>query len=305
MLLKKSIVACLGAIVWLACAHATPGEVSTQAARMTITNITDDRGQVVKLIGPADRIITLSPHATELVFAAGGGPQIKATVNASDFPEAARALPRIGDGLLPDPERLLRWRPDLLIGWQVSQFANLTALNISTFLSAPKTLQDVPNTIEKLGVLLGTSEIAQLRAASLRNTLTHLKQHSHPTPPVRVFLQVGETSEYSLNGSHLLSQVIEICGGINVFASATAIAPKISPESVLAQRPELILLGRVGAPARPVPDAMAQQYWSRLNLPAAQAGHVYVMDSDVLYRPGPRLIEAAEAICSMTQQARK
>jgi iron complex transport system substrate-binding protein/vitamin B12 transport system substrate-binding protein len=268
-------------------------------------SVTDDRGALVQLSAPARRVITLSPHATELVFAAGGGPYIAATVDASDFPKAARTLPRIGAGLQPEPERLLRLKPDLLIGWQTSQFSTLHSLRIPLFLSAPKTLDDIPDTIDKLGVLLDTQEIAQTRSTALRALLDSLKQTPPPTLPVRVFLQVGETPEYTLNRTHLLSQVIEACGGLNVFGSATAIAPKISAESVLAQRPELILLGRVGAPAQPALDPATQKYWSRLNLPAAQARHSYVMDSDVIYRPGPRLIEAAQAICSMIQQARK
>lgn len=286
-MLKKPILACAAMLVWLASASATMGDSTNQP---TVT---------------PRRIITLSPHATELVFAAGGGSRIAATVQASDFPAAARALPRIGDGLVPEPERLLRWRPDLIIGWQVSQFANLASLNIPTFLSAPVVLSDIPDTIEKLGTLLGTSEIAQPRAASLRQSLARLKQPAPPQPRVRVFLQVGEPPEFSLNRAHLLSQIIEACGGVNVFADATAIAPQISAEGVLAQRPDLILLGRVGASAQPSPDKDTQKYWLRLNLPAAQANQVFVMDSDVLYRPGPRLIEAAEAICSMIQQARK
>ncbi len=268
-------------------------------------SVTDDRGARVHLSAPARRVITLSPHATELVFAAGGGPYIAATVDASDFPKAARTLPRIGAGLQPEPEQLLRLRPDLLIGWQASQFSTLNSLRIPSFLSAPKTLNDVPDTIEKLGALFDTQEIARNRAAGLRTLLGTLEQTPRPTSPVRVFLQVGETPEYTLNRTHLLSQVIEACGGRNIFGSATAIAPKISAESVLAQRPELILLGRVGASAQPALDPATQKYWSRLNLPAVQAGQSYVMDSDVLYRPGPRLIEAAQAICSMIQQARK
>ena len=181
----------------------------------------------------------------------------------------------------------------------------MNALRIPSFLSAPKTLSDIPDTIEKFGVLLDTQDVAQSRAAALRVQINHLKQAPVSGAPVRVFLQVGEPPEYSLNHSHLLSQVVEACGGSNVFGSSAAIAPKISAESVLAQRPALVLLGRVGATATPVQDAATQQYWSRLNLPAAQSGHVYVMDSDVLYRPGPRLIEAAKAICSIIEQARK
>ena len=269
------------------------------------TRVTDDRSEQVQLSAPARRIVTLSPHATELVFAAGGGAQIAATVTASDFPPAARVLPRIGEGLQPEPEIVLRLMPDLLIGWQASQFSTLNALRIPSFLSDPKTLSDIPDTIEKFGALLGTQEIAQSRASALRAQIKQLNQTSFSGPPVRVFLQVGEPPDYSLNRSHLLSQIVEACGGVNVFEASAAIAPKISAESVLAQRPALVLLGRVGAPATPTSDAATQQYWSRLNLPAARTGRVYVMDSDVLYRPGPRLIEAAEAICSIIEQARK
>lgn len=267
--------------------------------------VTDDRGVNVHLSEPARRVITLSPHATELVFAAGGGDYLAATVDASDFPKAARSLPRIGAGLQPEPERLLRLRPDLVIGWQASQFSTLNSLRSPLFLSAPKTLDDIPDTIEKLGVLFDTQDIARARATGLRALLEPLKSAPPDGARMRVFLQVGETPEYTLNRTHLLSQVVQACGGINVFGSAMAIAPKISAESVLAQRPELILLGSVGAPEQPTLDPVAQQFWSRMNLPAALVGHVYVMDSDVLYRPGPRLIEAAQAICSMIQQARK
>lgn len=294
-MLKNTLKVIVGLMVWLAIAS----HVSAQRS------VTDDRGERVDLSEPARRVITLSPHATELVFAAGGGAHIAATVTASDFPPIARTLARIGEGLQPEPERLLRVRPDLLIGWQASQLTSLTSLRVPSFLSTPNTLNDVPDTIEKLGILFDTQDIAQPRAAALRAQLKQLKQTSPSTPPVRVFLQVGETPEYSLNSKHLLSQVIEACGGINVFGAAAAIAPKISDESVLAQRPELILLGRTGATEQPKVDTLAQQYWSRLNLPAARAGQIYVMDSDVLYRPGPRLIEAAQAICSMIQQARK
>lgn len=294
-MLKNLVVACVNAMVWLALMPHTQAQ----------TRVTDDRGVHVELLALARRVITLSPHATELIFAAGGGAQIAATVNASDFPEAARALPRIGEGLQPEPERLIRLNPDLLIGWQASQFSSLNALRIPSFLSAPKTLNDIPDTIEKFGMLLGTQDAAQSRAAALRIQINHLKPAPVSGAPVRVFLQVGEPSEYSLNHSHLLSQVVHACGGSNVFGSSAAIAPKISAESVLAQRPELVLLGRIGAPATPTPDVTTQQFWSRLNLPAARAGHVYVMDSDVLYRPGPRLIEAAQAICSIIEQARK
>lgn len=291
--------------LWFVCGMALLAQAGSLLARALPIEVTDDQGHQVRLTAPAQRVITLSPHATELVFAAGGGERIVATVNASDFPPAARTLPRIGDGLSPNPERVLLTRPDLVIGWQPSQFSSLSSLAIPTFLSNPKTLKSIPDSIEILGNLLGTSETANTRAASLKQTLERLKQYTSTKTPVRVFIQVGDEPEYTLNRSHLLSHLIEQCGGINIFSAAAATAPKISAESVLSQKPDLILLGRIGATAEPTTDSSALSYWRRLNLPAAMLGQIFVMDSDVLYRPGPRLIEAAETICSLIQQARK
>jgi len=291
--------------VWFACGIAWLAQAGLVLARTLPIEATDDQGHQVRLTAPAQRVVTLSPHATELVSAAGGGDRIVATVNASDFPPSARTLPRIGDGLSPNPERILLTRPDLVIGWQPSQFSSLSQLSVPTFLSNPKTLSSIPKSIETLGKMLGTSEIANIRAASLNQILARLKQYSRPDTQVRVFIQVGDTPEYTLNRAHLLSEIIEQCGGINVFGSAAAAAPKISAESVLSQKPDLVLIGRIGATAQPTQDLAALSYWQRLNLTAGMAGQVYVMDSDVLYRPGPRLIEAAETICSLIQQARK
>lgn len=281
---------------------ATTSSVSVQAAAIAVR---DDRGQHVQLAQPAQRVITLSPHATELVFAAGAGNKIVATVNASDFPSAAQALPRLGDGLSPDPERLLLARPDLLIAWQPSQLSSAKTLNIPVYLSNPQTLNGIADNIEAFGQLLGTTEHAKPVAAVLRGKLEHLNQGPRFETPVRVFIQVGDEPDYSLNRSHLLSEVIERCGGVNIFADAAATAPKISAEGVFSRKPDIILLGREGASVKPVLDSAALRYWTRLKLPAALAGQVYAMDSAVLYRPGPRLIEAAEAICSLIQQARK
>ena len=120
-----------------------------------------------------------------------------------------------------------------------------------------------------------------------------------------VFLQVGHPAQYSLNRNNLLSDVIALCGGQNVFAGASASAPLISPESVLARLPQIILVGRPDAAAQPQQDQQAGDYWKKMGVPAAQAGHVYMMNADVLFRPGPRLIEAASSICALLQQVRK
>ncbi|MEY3740268.1 MAG: hypothetical protein RLZZ192_944 [Pseudomonadota bacterium] len=264
----------------------------------------DDSGRTVVLKHPARRVVTLSPHATELVFAAGGGKQIVATVSPSDYPPEARQLPRIGDGVVPNPERVAAYAPDLIVGWLPSQYEALKILNIPFFISAPTTLAGVGDNIERLGVLMGSTEIARPKGTALSRELETLLRPA-PSTPVSVFIQVGYPPQYSLNRSNLLSEVLTLCGGRNVFAAATATAPLISPESVLAQHPEIILVGRSEVAEQPQQDVEATDYWKKKGSSAAQAGHVYMMNADVLFRPGPRLLEATASICALLQQARK
>ncbi len=266
--------------------------------------VRDDSGRSIALERPARRVVTLSPHATELVFAAGGGNQIVATVTPSDFPAQARELPRIGDGVTPDPERVAAFAPDLIVGWLPSQYEALKVLNIPFFVSAPTTLTGISDNIVRLGELLGSVDTAQSSADALSARLEALLRPAQPNP-VQVFLQVGHPPQYSLNRNNLLSAVLTLCGGQNVFAMSGAAAPLISPESVLARAPDIVLVGRQDATTQPQPDREATDYWKKNGLPAAQAGHVYMMNADVLFRPGPRLIEAADSICTLLQQVRK
>ncbi len=266
--------------------------------------VRDDSGRTVVLKHPARRVVTLSPHATELVFAAGGGKQIVATVTPSNYPPEARQLPRIGDGVVPNPERVAVYAPDLIVGWLPSQYEALKILNIPFFISTPTTLAGVGDNIERLGVLLGSADIARQKGSALSRELETLLRPT-PSTPVSVFIQVAHPPQYSLNRNNLLSEVLTLCGGRNVFAAATSTAPLISPESVLSQHPEIILVGRSGVAGQPQQDAEAADYWKKKGSSAAQAGHVYMMDADVLFRPSPRLLEAAASICALLQQARK
>lgn len=265
----------------------------------------DDAGRAVYLASPAKRVITLTPHITEMVFAAGGGDRIVATVDASDFPVQVKNLPRIGDGLHPQPEQIAKHRPDLVMGWMPIQVDYLDPLNIPVFISAPMSLEDIPDSIESFGTLLGTKPIASVKAQSLRNMLEQLGK-STPTGarPVRVMIQLGAKPDYSLNDAHILSDVIRLCGGINVLGDAPSIAPRINVEGVLASKPDVVLVG-VDNHAR-LPDIAhaARTFWSTLGLDAALKGHVYGLDADVIFRPGPRLIEQAADICKLMEQAR-
>lgn len=299
--LRQHCISSFFCALWL-CAFAAPSHGQE-------IELIDDNGRAVLLKEPARRVVTLSPHVTELVFAAGGGGKIVATVNSSDFPPEARKLPRVGDGLHPDPEKVASFRPDLIIGWLSDQAEPMEALNIPLFVSAPESLAEIADSIETFGTLLGTSSVARPKADLLRQTidmLEHAKTNRGSLrAPVRVFIQAGPQADYALGGDHMLSDVIHLCGGVNVFAESASAAPKISPESVLASKPDLVLIGRTGIGATPVTDPEALAYWKSVGLTAARNGQVFMMDADVLYRPGPRLIEAAGALCDTIQRVRQ
>jgi vitamin B12 transport system substrate-binding protein len=276
----------------------TPAITPAAAPAGTAIHTQDDKGRPVSLAAPARRAITLAPHATELVYAAGAGDYLAATIRGSDYPPAARQVPVIGDGTQPDAERVAAVRPDLLIAWQPSAAQPVVRvmdkLGVPVFYSDPLTLAAIPDAVERMGVLFGTQAQAGPAAAQLRARLDALAARYAGRRPVRVFIQAGLDPIYTLNDSSIVSDALRICGGVNVFGQAPIVAPQVNLEGVLAARPEAVLAGV----SRPEDTARNLAAWQALGLPAARLGHVYGVDADALYRPGPRLIDAAEAICA-------
>lgn len=266
--------------------------------------VQDDRGRAVALQAPARRAVTLAPHATELVYAAGAGGFIVGTVLGSDYPPAARALPIIGDGTQPDAERVAAARPDLLIAWQPSAAEPLARvmdkLGVPVFYSDPLTLDAIPGAVQRMGQLFGTEPVANAAAADMRARLAALQARYAGRRPVRVFVQAGLDPIYTLNNASIVSDALRLCGGVNVFGQAPIVAPQVTLEGVLAARPEAVLAGISRRE-----DAQANlAAWQAMGLPAARQGHVYGVDADALFRPGPRLIDAAETLCADLDRAR-
>jgi len=275
----------------------------SDAAPSTIT-LHDDQGRQIILPGPARRAITATPHATELVYAAGAGAYLAGTAQGSNYPAAALALPSIGTTLRPNLEIATALRPDLLIAWQPAvsdPLGNLMQrLNVPVFYSDPRTLAAIPDAVETMGHLFGTEAQATPAAQALRARLQALSTRYAHRSPVRVFIQAGLQPIYTLNNRSIISDAIRLCGGINVFAQAPTLAPQISLESVLAARPDAIIAGAIG----PDDERTNLQAWQQRGLPAAQRGYVFSLNEDALYRPGPRLIDMAEKICADLDRVR-
>lgn len=266
--------------------------------------VRDDSGQALVLSQPATRIASLAPHVTELLFAAGAGGSIVAADEFSDFPEAAKKLPRIGSAYALDLESLLALRPELVIAWKsgndARQIARLRELGIPVFLSEPRALEDIPRSLETFARLAGTETAARATVEKLRAQIGELQARNRGKPAVGVFFEIWSPPVMTINRAHLIDAVLRVCGGRNVFGGLSALTPTVSIESVVAAAPQVILASGMGN-ARP---AFLDE-WSRWpRMPAVRSGLVAHIPADLITRPGPRLVEGAAQVCAILDRAR-
>ena len=275
----------------------------TAAASASVTAVDSD-GRRVTLARPAQRIVSLAPHVTELLFAAGAGGKLVAASEYSDFPEEAKRLPHVAGSAGVDIEGVLALRPDLAVAWRLDATAKtldrLEALGVPLFYSEPHRLEHIPAAIEALGALAGTEKRARAEAERLRAELQRLRASHRDRRPIDVFYQISERPLMTLNGQHFVSDALAICGGRNVFADAPIIAPAISIEAVIAADPAVIVAARLD-PA----DTSWQAAWRRFpQLRAVRNSNLLALRSEEMHRHGPRAIGAASRLCDLLDQAR-
>ncbi|WGS50695.1 cobalamin-binding protein [Paraburkholderia sp. D15] len=281
--------------------------VAAIQARAAIT-VTDDTGAAVTLSAPAQRVISLAPHVTELLYAAGGGTKMVGAVSYSDYPAEARQLPRVGDNKALDLERIVALKPDLIVVWRHGnaqrQLDRLRELHVPMFFSEPHRLDDVAVSLVKLGQLLGTSTQADAAAATYRHDIATLRARYASRPPVGVFYQVWDQPLMTLNGDHMISDVIALCGGRNVFAKLAPLVPTVSTEAVLAANPEAIVTAAPGAtqPNTPLPQLATWRAWPSLT--AVANDNLFAIDGDLINRPAPRIAQGAKQLCEDLELAR-
>ncbi len=273
-------------------------------AVLAAVQVVDDAGTTVRLAVPASRIVSLAPHATELLYAAGAGERVVGVLATSDWPPEAAGKPRVGDSRALDLERIVALGPDLVVTWPYAapaQVGALVARGIPVFVANPATIDGIALDLERLGKLAGTSPTATPRAANLRARLARLQARYAGARTVRVFYEIWNAPLYTIGGAHLISQALRVCGGENVFAALTLPAPGVSVEAVIEAKPEAIIAGADGA-VRPswLDD------WKRWPaLPAVARGNLYTVDANLLHRAGPRFVDGVEALCATLVQARE
>jgi iron complex transport system substrate-binding protein len=273
------------------------------AAVAAPVTVVDATGNAVSLPAPAQRIVSLAPHATELLFAAGAGKRVVAVISPADWPPEAASLPRVGDAGGLDLERVIALRPDLAVVWPYLaplQIERLRELGIAVYVSDPRSPAGIAQDIERLGALAGSEEEAGRAAAELRRRIHALERQPRAATKLRVFYEIWNQPLYTIGGRHLITEALRLCGGENVFASLALPAPAVSVEAVLAAAPSVIVAGTDGAMR---PDWLDD--WRRWRaLPAVANGNLFVVDANLLHRAGPRFADGVIQLCAALDQAR-
>lgn len=286
---------------WI-CTAALAASLSASVSVQAAVSVKDDDGNTVTVQKPAQRVVSLAPHVTEMLFAAGGGSHVVGVVAYSDFPEAAKQLPQVGSNRELDLERIIALKPDLFVVWRHGsserQIEMIRKLGVPVFHSEPRKLEDIPASLLKLGQLMGTEQAARPAAEDLSRQLAGLRAKYANRSPVRSFYQVWDKPLYTLNGAHIVSDALRLCGGENVFASLAVTAPVVSVEGVLQENPEAIF-------ATAEKNYGGVSMWKPYGtLTAVRNGNLFTIDGNLLNRSGPRMIAGAAMLCEKLELAR-
>ena len=280
------VVVCLA--LFSAC---TPGRTANNGATREIT---DDAGRRVSIPAKVDRVVSLAPNLTEIVFAVGGGDHLVGRTSYCDFPPEAKSIPEVGDTLHPSLERIIALKPQVVLISTASQLEvftqQLQGQNIAVYVTDPHDLEGVFRSIGQIGEIVGRKDEANLLVQKLRERTAAVETAVKQRQPVRVFYQVSGEPLYTIGHDSFVTDLMRRAGGASVTADVPGAWPKYSNESALAARPEAIILptgGSMGAANATVAEALRKS-------PAVLQGRVYKINDDHLARPGPRSVDGLE-----------
>ncbi|GAB1257296.1 cobalamin-binding protein [Aurantivibrio plasticivorans] len=267
--------------------------------------VTDFIGREVKLQKPAQRVVALAPHIVENMFTAGAGDRLVGAVDYSDYPEAAKAIPRIGLSNSFSLEAIVALAPDLVVTWHSGRgtlaLEKLASVGITVYASNPKTLDDIPKAIRDYGALTGNDQTANAAATSYEIKLSGLAARYQTTETINVLYQIWNNPIQTINSKHIISHVIQLCGGINAFGESPALAPKLSIESVIAENPDVIIASGMGEEQ---PEWLqAWEPWRTIN--AVKNKSLYFIPPDIIQRHTVRLLDGASQMCGHLEHARQ
>jgi len=266
--------------------------------------VQDDTGATIRLAQPARRIVSLAPHVTETLYAAGAGERLVGVVEYSNFPEAARKLRRIGGYAQLDLEAIAALKPDLAVGWASGNSGvhidKLRAMGVPVYLAQPERIDDVAGNLERYGELAGTQAQARAAAENFRHRLQELRTQYSARPKVRTFYQIWKQPLMTVGGGQVISDAIRLCGGENVFGDLKPLAPVVSVEAVITADPEAIVASGMDEARPEWLDDWRQ--WKTMT--AVKRDNLFFIPPDLIQRHTPRLADGAARLCAHLETAR-
>jgi iron complex transport system substrate-binding protein len=267
-------------------------------------DVRDDEGSLVQLDESAQRIISLAPSLTELLYAAGAGDKIVGVVEYSDYPIAAKALPIIGRYDMLDMEKILQLQPDLVVAWQSGNpraaVNRLRELGLTVYIAEPKRLESIPSHIQRMATLAGTEKFAEQVIEEFETTLATLSDNYRTKAPIRTFYQVWDRPLISAGGNELINDIIALCGGVNIFADIGLVAPKVSVEAVLTRNPQVIVASGMDIERPEWLDEWLK--WEQLS--AVSTNSLFFVPPELLQRHTPRALIGAQRMCEQIDVTR-
>lgn len=267
--------------------------------------VNDDLGNSVRLDQPASKIVSLAPHLTEIVFAAGAGDKLVGVVSYSDYPPAALDIPVIGSYNNINYEALVALQPDLVLVWNSGNgpelAERLAALGLTVFVSEPKRLPDIARSVNKIGALSGTLPEAEKAATEYLNRYKALLADNRSKVPVNVFIELWHEPMMTVNNTHIISDSIGLCGGVNIFADALPLVPRVNVESVVRGNPDVIIATGM-ADERP---EWLDNWLIWEDLSAVKSNSLHSINPDLIGRHSPRILQGVTQLCDYFDRARK
>ncbi|MBD2823926.1 vitamin B12 ABC transporter substrate-binding protein BtuF [Xenorhabdus szentirmaii] len=247
----------------------------------------------------ASRVISLAPSTTELAYASGLGDQLIAVSAYSDYPEAAKKLEQVADWQGINVERIIALKPDLILAWRGGNpqrpLDQLASLGIPIFYSDVKQVEDVAAELDRLAEYSPHPDVAKKAAADIRNKFDTLKKNNANRTPKQIFLQFGTNPIFTSSKHSIQSEIVSVCGGKNIFSDSPVPWPQVNREQVLTRKPELIVIGGTEEQKQQIID-----FWRpQMNI------NVIALNDDWFSRAGPRIILAAEELCSQLNKPNK
>jgi iron complex transport system substrate-binding protein len=289
------------ALVVLAACGSSSGSTSSSSPSAAATGpvtVSDDSGHQVTLAKPAARVVSLAPANTEIAFAIGAGDKLVAGTTYDDYPAAAKTLPKIGDFQSPSVEKIVSFQPDLVLaagGIQSGLRTKLENLGVKVFVVDPSTLDGVYADLTALGKLMGVPDKATTVVASMKQRAAAVEQKVAGQSKPTVFVEIYSKPLMTAGKATFIDNLVTLAGGTNVGDAAGSGFPSFSSEVLLKDNPD-VYIATTGSMASPGQIAKRSGYDG---LTAVKNGRVYVIDDNLLVRPGPRLVDGLEQLAQM------